>query len=90
MIRPAIQCMVLFFIAELALTIAFKLSAWCLGKTYDGIAHLVSSKPKDNACKDDDVDDAEFVIISRDEYRTLMHHASSSSLSPSSPPSSSK
>ena len=68
--------MVLFFIAELALSIAFKLSAWCLGKTYDGIAHLVSSKPKDN-----DDNDAEFVIISRDEYRTLMHHASSSSSS---------
>jgi hypothetical protein len=80
--------MVLFFIAELALSIAFKLSAWCLGKTYDGIAHLVSSNPKVN-----DDNDAEFVIISRDEYRTLMHHASSSSSSSSSPsssPSSSK
>ena len=74
--------MVLFFIAELALAVAFKLSAWCLGKTYDGIAYLVSS----NACKDgeDDDDDAEFVIISRDEYRTLMHHASSASASASS------
>jgi len=72
--------MVLFFIAELALAVAFKLSAWCLGKTYDGIAHLVSS----NACKDGEDDDTEFVIISRDEYRTLMHHASSASASASS------
>jgi hypothetical protein len=72
--------MVLFFIAELALAVAFKLSAWCLGKTYDGIVYLVSS----NECKDGEDDDAEFVIISRDEYRTLMHHASSASASASS------
>ena len=90
--------MVIFFIAELALTVAFKLSAWCLGKTYDGIAYLVSSKPTSNACNDnDDVNDTEFVVISRADYRSLMHHASSSSssslsssLSPSLSPSSSK
>ena len=73
--------MVIFFIAELALAVAFKLSAWCLGKTYDGIAYLVSSKPTSNACDDDD--DTEFVVISRVDYRALMHHASPSSPSSS-------
>ena len=56
--------------AELTLTIVFKLSAWCLGKTWDGIAYLVSRRNKTNY-EDDDEDDDEFVVISREDYRAL-------------------
>jgi len=60
---------------DLTLTIVFKLSAWCLGKTWDGIAYLIAARPNP---KPNDLDD-DFVIISRDEYRALkLHHASSS------------
>jgi hypothetical protein len=55
--------MVLFFIADLALSLAFKVSTWCLGKTYDGIAYLVSRKSNKSN------DDTEFVLISRDDYQ---------------------
>ena len=70
--------MVLFFIADLALTIAFKVSSWCLGKTCDGIMYLVTRR-KSN--KDDD--DDEFVVVSRQEYCVLkkfhgLHHVSAS------------
>jgi hypothetical protein len=34
--------MVFFFIADLALSVAFKVSTWCLGKTYDGVVYLIS------------------------------------------------
>ena len=57
--------MVFFFIADLALSIAFKVSTWCLGKTYDGIAYLVSRKSNKSN------DDTEFVLISLDDYRAL-------------------
>jgi hypothetical protein len=75
--------MVLFFIADLALTLAFKLSTWCLGKTYNGIVYLVTYKsqtPKPNAhevmsdggdCTDDCTDD--FVTMTRHEYDALKH-----------------
>ncbi len=73
--------MVLFFIADLAFSVAFKVSAWCLGKTCDGIAYLVSrrNKPKDGIhAGDNDNDnanhndiDCEFIVISRDDYRAL-------------------
>jgi hypothetical protein len=74
--------MVLFFIADLALTIAFKVSSWCLGKTCDGIMYLVTRR-KSN--KDDD--DDEFVVVSRQEYCVLkkfhgLHHASASEDAP--------
>jgi hypothetical protein len=62
--------MVVFFMAELTLTVVFKLSAWCLGKTWDGIAYLVSRRNKTNY-EDDDEDDDEFVVISREDYRAL-------------------
>ena len=74
--------------AELTLTVVFKLSAWCLGKTWDGIAYLIAARtnPKPNDAElvlDDDC-----VIISRDEYRALkdsynLHHASSEEVSTS-------
>jgi hypothetical protein len=67
--------MVLFFIAELALTVAFKLSTWCLGKTFDGIMYVVkrrSNKRADDNDNDNDNDnDTDFVVISRQEYRSL-------------------
>jgi hypothetical protein len=80
--------MVIFFMADLTLTVVFKLSAWCLGKTWDGIAYLIAARtnPKPNDAElvlDDDC-----VIISRDEYRALkdsynLHHASSEEVSTS-------
>jgi len=60
--------MVFFFIADLALSVAFKVSAWCLGKTYDGIAYLVSQRNKTN---DEDDNGNEFIVISREDYRAL-------------------
>jgi hypothetical protein len=83
--------MVLFFIADLALSLAFKLSAWCLGKTYNGIVCLVTYKShpqksnaheamSDDICTDDCV-----IVLSRQEYDTLKqshelpHHSHASS-----------
>ena len=74
--------MVLFFIADLALTLAFKLSTWCLGKTYNGIVYLVTynSKPPkpntresviDDDCTDDCTDDFVTMTMSRQEYDAL-------------------
>ena len=77
--------MVLFFIAELALTVAFKFSTWCLGKTFDGIMYIVKRRNNDNNDSDD------FVVISHQEYCSLkkthelyLNYASSSSCSCSS------
>ena len=85
--------MVLFFIAELALTVAFKLSTWCLGKTFDGIMYVVKRRSNKHVDPDKDNDnDNDFVVISRQEYRSLkksdglhqlhqlhqLHHASAS------------
>ena len=70
--------MVLFFIADLALTLAFKLGTWCLGKTYNGIVYLVtynSQPPKPNTREtmiDDDCTD-DFVTMTRQEYDALKH-----------------
>lgn len=74
--------MVLFFIAELALTVAFKLSTWCLGKTCDGIMYLVKRRSNkhidpdkdndnDNDNDKDNDNDNDFVVISRQEYCSL-------------------
>jgi hypothetical protein len=55
--------------AELTLTVVFKLSARCLWKTWDGIAYIVSRRNKtnyeDEDDDDDDDDDDEFVVIYR-------------------------
>lgn len=59
--------MVFFFIADLALSLAVKATTWCLGKTYDGIAYLISHRVKSS----DDDDNDEFVVISREDYRAL-------------------
>lgn len=82
--------MVLFFIADLALSLVFKLSAWCLGKTYNGIVCLVTYKShpqksnaheamSDDICTDDCV-----IVLSRQEYDALkqsheLHHRVASS-----------
>jgi hypothetical protein len=34
------------FVADLALTLAFKVGAWCVGKTYDGVVYLVKRTSK--------------------------------------------
>jgi hypothetical protein len=75
--------MVIFFMADLTLTVVFKLSAWCLGKTWDGIAYLIAARPNPKPNDAELVLDDDCVIISRDEYRALkdsckLHHASSS------------
>lgn len=59
----------LFFIAELAPTLAFKLCAWCLGKTRDGIVYLV--KPTNAALNEQLILDNDCVIIKRFEYEQL-------------------
>jgi hypothetical protein len=82
--------MVLFFIADLALTLAFKLGAWCLGKTCDGIAYLVTTTmtnhhtPESNERAHADeqlILEDDCVIIKRCEYEELKqlhnsHHLS--------------
>ena len=63
--------MVFFFIADLALTLACKFSVWCLRKTYNGIAHLVTYRhpqPQSHALDDDD---CVVVTITRQEYDAL-------------------
>jgi hypothetical protein len=85
--------MVLFLIADLAFTLAFKLSAWCLGKTYDGIVYIVTYKSKSNVHPMPEpvsptvTDCTDCVIITRQEYDALvsLHHSHASlSLSESS------
>ena len=80
--------MVLFFIADLTLTLAFKLSAWCLGKTYNGIVYLLTtSKPqKSNPSATEDNEDDCVIVLCQHEYDALKHshdlhhqHASSTS-----------
>ena len=79
--------MVLFFIADLALTLAFKIGTWCLGKTYNGIVYLVTYKtttptptptptPKTNAHEamndsGDCTDDCVIITMTRQEYDAL-------------------
>ena len=98
--------MVLFFIADLALTLAFKMGVWCVGKTYNSIAYLVTyttqpQKPNPTAQEDGSVDCADCVIVTmtRQEYdaydalnhsRGGVHHASSSPEEDASSSSSSK
>jgi len=70
--------MVLFFIADLALTLAFKVGTWCLGKTYNGIVYLVTYKtqpPKPDEAMSDGGDDCtdDFVTMTRQEYDALKH-----------------
>ena len=70
--------MVLFFIAELALTFAFKLSTWCLSKTCDGITYLVTYKttnPSPGSGIESD-DDCEVITITRQEYAALKQRSS--------------
>ena len=78
--------MVLLLIADLALSLAFKLSAWCLGKTYDGIAYIVTYKSKSNVPPAPEPVSSDCVIITRQEYDALIHASESSSMveSPSS------
>jgi len=80
--------MVFFFIADLALTLAFRFSAWCLVKTYNGIAYLVTYKTqpqKSNACEamSDDCTDCVIISMTRQEYDALNdlnhHHPNHSS-----------
>ncbi len=85
--------MMILFIAELALTVAFKFSTWCLGKTFDGIMYIVKRQNNDNK---DNNDNDDFVVISHQEYCSLkkthelyLNYASSSSCSSSSSSSSS-
>lgn len=77
--------MVLFFIAELTLTVAFKLSTWCLGKTFDGIMYIVKRRNHNNKHDDDNTDGDDFVVIPHKAYCGLkknhdlyLHHTSSS------------
>ena len=80
--------MVLFFIADLALSIAFKLSTWCLGKTCDGIMYIMTRHKCNNNNNNlkgtgTNNNDDEFIVISRQEYRVLkkfhgLHHVSAS------------
>ena len=55
--------MVLFFIADLALSIAFNVSTWCLGKTYDGIAYLITRTKTPPHATYDVNDDDDCVIV---------------------------
>jgi hypothetical protein len=59
----------LFFIAELAPTLAFKMCAWGLGKMRDGIVYLV--KPTNPASNEHLIMDNDCVIIKRFEYEQL-------------------
>jgi hypothetical protein len=59
----------LFFMAELAPTLAFKMCAWCLGKMRDGIVYLV--KPTNAASNEHLILDNDCVIIKRFEYEQL-------------------
>jgi hypothetical protein len=56
--------MVLFFIADLALSLALKATTWCLGKTYDGVVYLISrtKTPPPHATYDIN-DDDDCVIV---------------------------
>ena len=68
--------MVLFLIVDLAFTLALKLSAWCLGKTYDGIVYIVTYKSKPNVPEPVSPTVTDCVIITRQEYDALIHASS--------------
>ena len=90
----------------MALTLALKMGAWCLGKTCNGIAYLVTYKthpPKLNPTaqedKSEDCTDCVIVTMTRQEYDAYdalkhshggVHHASSSPEEDASSSSSSK
>ncbi|MBM3453941.1 MAG: hypothetical protein FJX80_02215 [Bacteroidetes bacterium] len=58
-----------FFITEVAVSLIFKVTTWCIGRTYDGILYLVNSNSKTN---DNDNDKDEFVVISLADYNSLI------------------
>jgi hypothetical protein len=58
-----------FFITEVAVSLIFKVTTWCIGRTYDGILYLVNSNSKPN---DNDSDKDEFVVISLADYNSLI------------------
>lgn len=58
-----------FFITEVAVSLIFKVTTWCIGRTYDGILYLVNSNSKTN---DNDNDKDEFVVISLTDYNSLI------------------
>jgi len=60
-----------FFITEVAVSLIFKVTTWCIGRTYDGILYLVNSNSKTND-NDNDSDKDEFVVISLADYNSLI------------------
>jgi hypothetical protein len=60
-----------FFITEVAVSLIFKVTTWCIGRTYDGILYLVNSNSKTND-NDNDGDKDEFVVISLADYNSLI------------------
>lgn len=62
-----------FFITEVAVSLIFKVTTWCIGRTYDGILYLVNSNSKTNDNdNDNDGDKDEFVVISLADYNSLI------------------
>ena len=51
------------FVADLALTLAFKVGAWCLWKTYDGVVYLIATSKTPPPASADMSDDDECVIV---------------------------
>lgn len=60
-----------FFITEVAVSLIFKVTTWCIGRTYDGILYLMNSNSKTND-NDNDSDKDEFVVISLADYNSLI------------------
>ena len=66
--------MVLFFMADMAFTLAFKIGAWCLGQTYNGIVYLIAtSKSPPPRANDDAINDDNCIIVTmtRQEHDAL-------------------
>jgi len=62
-----------FFITEVAVSLIFKVTTWCIGRTYDGILYLVNSNSKTNDNDNDNESDKdEFVVISLTDYNSLI------------------
>jgi len=66
-----------FFITEVAVSLIFKVTTWCIGRTYDGILYLVNSNSKTNDNdndndNDNESDKDEFVVISLTDYNSLI------------------
>jgi len=62
-----------FFITEVAVSLIFKVTTWCIGRTYDGILYLVNSNSKTNDNDNDNESDKdEFVVISLADYNSLI------------------